>query len=242
MERHHSPEHEHGSRWLGLVFILIGTGWLLRKLHIDILPYWLLSWPMAMFVIGLLISIKTRFRRLPPLIITFIGLGFLLQKYLGLPHDLVYYIWPLLVIMLGMIILFKPKRRGGEGHKYKKGFGEYEENHNSDKLDITAIFCGSKKRVLSKNFQGGEIAAIFGGTELNLTQADFDKEAALDVSIVFGGLKIIIPNNWELKTQLTTIAAGVEDKRGNDGLQVVPEKTLILTGTIVFGGIDIQNH
>ena len=59
---------------------------------------------------------------------------------------------------------------------------------------------------------------------------------------MFGGLKIIVPSNWEVKTQMTTIAAGVEDKRGRGGLEVVPDKTLILKGTVLFGGVDIQNY
>lgn len=238
------PQHsgqELNGRWLGLLLVFIGTGWLLRKLEVDFLPPWLFSWSMGLFIIGLFVSIQTRFRRTGPIVVTLVGLAFLAYKYFDLPFSIGYLILPSLVILVGLAILFKPNNKD-EWHNRCGIKSDGDEITNKDKLEIVAIFCGSKKRIISKDFKGGEMVAVFGGVELNLTNADFDREIVIDTTVVFGGLKIIIPNNWELKTQMTSIAAGIEDKRRTDGLQVVPDKTLILTGTVVFGGIDIQNY
>lgn len=239
MEHQSHPGKAHGGRIFGFVLILFGVLWLLNRLDYIFFPNWLISVPSLMVLIGLIISIKTKFQRIGPIVVTLIGVAWLIRRHNLLPPEVSYLFWPIVLIAVGIIIVLRPKKADQEKDEFS---GCWEDKSSSDELEIDAIFCGSKKQIISKDFKGGEINLIFGGTELNLTQADFPKEVVLDVTIVFGGLKIIIPNNWELKTQLTTIAAGVEDKRSHDGLQVVPNKVLLLKGTVIFGGIDIQNH
>jgi len=176
-----------------------------------------------------------------PIFITLLGTTWLIKKYELLPPDMNYLFMPITIIILGLFILLRPKKAIDMGHKHKMG-GAWKESDTKDRLEVDSMFCGSKKHILSKDFKGGEINIIFGGTELNLSQADISKEATIDVSIMFGGLKIVVPNNWEVKTQMTTIAAGIEDKRGRGGLEVIPDKTLIIKGTVLFGGVDIQNY
>jgi hypothetical protein len=107
-------------------------------------------------------------------------------------------------------------------------------------LDIVSIFAGIKKRIMSKQFQGGDIVCVFGGAELNLTNADFISPVALDVTMVFGGTKLIIPANWEVRSEVTAIFGGVDDKRPQP-TSSIPEKTIILKGTLMFGGIEVNS-
>lgn len=235
-----TPKHTSGrdqGRWFGLFFILIGIGWMMKKMGMEIEPAWLLTWPSALILLGLFITIKQRFQGAAGFIILLIGGFFLAKHEFGLPYNLGMLIWPAILILIGLAILLKPKKK-------KDHFcsSMQEENIDRSKLDVSSVFCGSKKRVLSKEFEGGRISAIFGGAELNLSHADFASEAILDVSIVFGGLKIIVPANWEVKTELNTVAAGIEDKRYIPPMEHSPEKTLILTGSITFGGIEIVSH
>ena len=106
-------------------------------------------------------------------------------------------------------------------------------------LDITSIFAGIKKRVLSKQFKGGDITCVFGGAELNLMNADFKSPIVLDVTMIFGGTKLIMPPNWELRSEVTAIFGGVDDKRPQ--ASTVPEKIIILSGTLMFGGIEVNS-
>lgn len=236
MQSHHSTDK---GRWFGLFFILLGIGWLFKKMDTDIFPAWLLSWPSAVILLGLFVGIKHRFARVMPFVLILIGSLFLARNYFGLDYNFNVVLWPSLLILFGLLILIKPKK----SHKKCQPMEEIvEETDDLNKLAISSVFCGAKKRVLSKSFEGGQISAIFGGTELNLSQADFEGEAVLDISIVFGGVKIVVPSNWEIKTNLTTVAAGIEDKRMMLNMEHSPEKTLILEGSVVLGGIEIVSH
>lgn len=112
--------------------------------------------------------------------------------------------------------------------------------HYADFLDVTAIFGGIKKKVLSKNFKGGDVLAIMGGTEINLTQADFNGRIMIDSFTMFGGNKLIIPPDWEVQSDVVAIFGGIEDKRP-PATQQNSGKTIFLDGTCLFGGIEIKS-
>jgi predicted membrane protein len=115
-------------------------------------------------------------------------------------------------------------------------------NHKEDFLDSTCIFSGSKKIIISKNFKGGDVVTVFGGTELDFSQADMTKPVTLEITTIFGGTKLIIPSNWEIKSEAVMIFGGIEDKRRMQTITGEPEKTLILRGTVLFGGIEIKSY
>jgi len=108
-------------------------------------------------------------------------------------------------------------------------------------IDSTAILGGLKKVVVSKNFQGGRITCFLGGAEIDLSQADIQGEVRLEITQVLGGIKLIVPSHWDIKTEMTAFFAGIEDKRAIGGRMIDPGKRLVLHGTSVMAGIDIRN-
>jgi hypothetical protein len=112
---------------------------------------------------------------------------------------------------------------------------------SEDFIDATTILGGIHKNILSKNFKGGDITIFMGGAEINLSQADIQGTACLDITQIMGGTKIIIPPHWEVRSQLTSIFGNIEDKRTNIG-NTDPNKVLIIDGSSVFGGIEIRNY
>lgn len=107
--------------------------------------------------------------------------------------------------------------------------------------DIVSIFSGVKKTILSKQFVGGEIVCVFGGAELNLTNADFNSPVVLDLVQIFGGTKLIVPANWEIRAEAATIFGGIEDKRRQPP-NTLADKVLILKGSIIFGGVEVSSY
>jgi predicted membrane protein len=111
----------------------------------------------------------------------------------------------------------------------------------TDRITIDAIFSGVNRKMMTKNFQGGKITAAFGGADIDLTQADFSGVVTIQVDIIFGGVKMIVPPHWDIRTEVTNIAAGLEDKRFFREGGVDPNKIVILKGTILFGGLEIKS-
>ncbi|AMR31966.1 hypothetical protein A0256_11300 [Mucilaginibacter sp. PAMC 26640] len=113
---------------------------------------------------------------------------------------------------------------------------------HDDILDATAIFGGVNKTIFSKSFRGGDITNIFGGTELDFTHADIQGRAIIDVTQVFGGTKIIVPADWQVITDMSSIFAGVDDKRLKHLRPVNSTKVLILKGVSLFAGLEIRSY
>jgi hypothetical protein len=112
---------------------------------------------------------------------------------------------------------------------------------SEDYIDSTAFFGGVHKKIVSKNFKGGDVVTIMGGTEIDLSQADFTGMVKLDVVQIMGATKIIVPAHWEVRTDVTAIFAGFEDKRQQPTVNN-PDKILLIDGTSLFGGIELKNY
>jgi predicted membrane protein len=108
-------------------------------------------------------------------------------------------------------------------------------------LDVVTIFGNVKKLVYSKNFKGGDIVSIFGGSEINLTHADFNGNIAIEMVQIFGGAKLIVPPHWQIRSEMVAVFGGIEDKRAPQN-SYDEEKVVILSGTTFFGGIEIRSY
>jgi predicted membrane protein len=111
-----------------------------------------------------------------------------------------------------------------------------------DYLDAVSVFGGVKKTILSKNFKGGEIVNVFGGAELDFTQADIQGQVVIDITQIFGGTKIVVPSNWRVVPDLAAVFASVDDKRIRTSAPTDSDKILILKGVSIFAGVDIRSY
>ncbi|RFZ82096.1 hypothetical protein DYU05_15830 [Mucilaginibacter terrenus] len=111
-----------------------------------------------------------------------------------------------------------------------------------DVLDATAIFGGVNKTIFSKNFRGGDITNIFGGSELDFTHADINGMVYIDITQVFGGTKIIVPANWQVVSDISAIFAGTDDKRIKSMRPINADKVLVLKGVSLFAGVEIRSY
>jgi len=120
---------------------------------------------------------------------------------------------------------------------YKSEYSGYKD----DFIDITSFMGSAQRIVVSKNFRGGDITCFMGGAEINLTQADISGPVVIDMTAVMGGVKLIVPPNWEVKSEVNTIMGGVEDKRQVQGKIIDFNKVLVLKGTAFMGGIELRS-
>ena len=110
-----------------------------------------------------------------------------------------------------------------------------------DRINESVIFSGVNRKLMTKDFQGGKATVIFGGLDLDLTQVDFTGIVTLDLEVGFGGVKLLVPPHWDVRTEVSNIAAGLEDKRMFREGGVDTNKVLILKGTLLFSGLEIKS-
>lgn len=110
-----------------------------------------------------------------------------------------------------------------------------------DRIKESVIFSGVNRKLMTKNFQGGKATVIFGGLDLDLMQVDFTGIAILDLEVGFGSVKLFVPSHWDVRTEVSNIAAGLEDKRMFREGGVDTNKVLLLKGTLLFSGVEIKS-
>lgn len=228
----------------GLFILVIGIVALMRT-SIPGFPRWAFGWEILLLAFGLFIGLRHNFRGGAWLVLVLVGGIFLLRRIF--PEFSFNQIWPLVLIVLGLFIILRPRRGWKlDGTKKTDGssdsvFTEDIDYSKDDFVESTSIFGGAKKIIISKNFKGGNVENIFGGTELDLSQADFTGTAVIELTTIFGGTKLLVPSNWSVKSEAVTIFGGIEDKRRMQTITEASEKTLLIRGTVIFGGIDIKS-
>lgn len=108
-------------------------------------------------------------------------------------------------------------------------------------LKVDNFFSDTKKVILSKNFLGGNITSIFGSTNLNFLQADLKQPVVIDTFQLFGSTKIIVPMNWRVSSNVSSIFGEVDDRRPSFEITTDDNKKIYITGTSIFGGLTIKN-
>lgn len=172
------------NRWIwGTALLLIGVGFFLNALGIpgvrDLVVQW---WPLVFVVIGLgdLLTgnpFNGVFWCLLGVVVSLFTSGTV--SYSG---NLWSILWPLALALIGLRLLLRPL------------LGKRARLENRHFADSSAVFGGTEKRVDSQEFKGSTVNAIFGGATLDLRDARIAEEGAvIDVSVVFGGVEIVVP-------------------------------------------------
>ncbi len=240
---------------IGVIVMIIGFGLLLRKMDFILFPHWLFSWELLLIVIGALVGLRNKFQGIGWLVLILVGGFFLVDDLPGM-HWIRSYSLPLGIIVVGFFLVFRSaivRSFGDRGDsRYKNQVKEsndatentgntVNESNSDDFIDITTVFGSIKKKVLSKNFKGGQATIMFAGSEVDFTHADIEGVAVIDMVVGFGGLELVVPSNWDVKSEMAAILGGIEDKRSNTA-NIDPNKRLILKGTCMFGGVEIKSY
>ncbi|MFC2137357.1 LiaI-LiaF-like domain-containing protein [Bacteroidota bacterium] len=225
-----------GRLIVGLILLFAGAMMVAKHLHwIDYDAFHVIfSWPALLITIGTIGAINNKNNAINYIIII-IGLVFILGRLPGVHFDVKRLIWPFIFIFLGLLILTKQGRYGERFRGFKK------EGSAADYIDDTLVFGGGRMNITSKEFKGGRITAIFGGSEYDFHQAEMaDGKNILDVFHVFGGSKLLIPSDWDVKLDVISIFGGYSDKRMNLS-ESKNNKELIIKGLVIFGGGEIKS-
>lgn len=241
----------------GVILLVIGGVLFLKAIGIWF-PVWVFSWPMILIAVGVISLVKNNYDSGFGVVMVILGGFFLIKRNFGFPIEVEPYLIPVGLIILGIYLIIKRKNRDrvfddnffkrfesntGTGSSLDDGSDATQAtiSEEGDYVNAQALFTGINHRILSKNFKGGKASAIFGGTQIDLSQADLAEGASLNVEVAFGGVELIIPAHWELQINVSNVFAGVEDKRMYPQTPTDPSKVLRIYGSVIFGGLEIKS-
>jgi predicted membrane protein len=236
MFKHQRNKGRNSHHILGLVLIIVGSALILKNIgifprHIEHIIF---SWQMLLIAIGLVITLGSDGEKTSGLVAMAVGAFFLVPKIFKYTFDINIF-WPAVFIVVGLIFIFS--RRSIIKKYSESGIGD-------DFIDLVHIFSGSQKQIISDNFKGGKITAIFGGSEIDLTQAKLVQGVSdLEITCVFGGVTLIVPGDWNVRVEVTPVLGGFDERQLASNTKFVDmSKTLIIKGTVVFGGGEIKRY
>ncbi len=245
-----------GGLIVGLIVIAVGVLFLLRNVGIlyfdDIWQYW----PVILIVIGIskLANTPSASQVSSGIIIAGLGTVFLLRNLGYIYGNIWEYVWPGILIAVGLSILVKHLERQGQGldpgppppgtgTSFPTSSAFNASTSGANYLHAECVFSGTRQRLETQDFLGGKVTTIFGGAEIDLRGVGTKREeVSIKAEAVFGGIELWVPAHWHTIVRGTGVFGGFEDKTfpAAPGTSANAPR-LIVTGSAIFGGVVVKN-
>jgi predicted membrane protein len=224
------PGKNSEQSWLAITIIIVGGIFLLQSFDFLHLGHFIGGWwPIILVAFGF---IKLQGSDRPNGAILFIaGLVFLLATLDILNWGSLFRLWPLIILYIGFNMLMRSQGKPG------LSFSSVESTDDAF-IQASAIFGSVEKVAHSDNFNGANIMSIFGGVDLDLRQVKaVEAGCVINITVLFGGAEIMVPEDWNVIITGTPIFGGLEDKtRGSEK----GSTNVTVNCTIAFGGLEIK--
>jgi predicted membrane protein len=234
----HGHHHLSSNRAvIGFILILAGLFLVIRNTGFfpDFIDHVIFSWPMLLVTIGLIMTLGAS-EKTGGIIVMAVGGFFMIPLLFRETFHMYNMFWPSIFIIIGVIFIVSRNR--GWNHGISRGVV------GDDYIDYVNVFSGGERQVVSENFKGGKVSAIFGGIELDLTKAKLSPgRNDLEIACIFGGATIIVPDDWSVKIDVTPILGGFSDSRKlSPGRTVDTNSQLVIKGAVIFGGGEVKSY
>lgn len=224
---------------IGILLIIAGCILVLKKSTVlpEPLDHFIddiiFSWQMLLIAIGV-ITLTQSDNKTPGIVLIAVGGFFLIPELFTNFFRSFNFFWPALFIVIGIVLLLNSKRIGQALNR--------PAGAKADTFDIVNIFSGAERQIITDNFLGGKVTSIFGGGEINLTKSSLAPgDNIIEITCIFGGTTIIVPENWNVIIDVTPILGGFSDSRKFKGdVMKDTTRTLTIKGVVIFGGGEIK--
>lgn len=217
----------------GVSLIAIGIAYTLDHLGYVDAHELVRFWPALLIFagIGKLIDPGSSSSRFSGALLTGIGALFLADNLDLLRFDFED-LFPLVLVLIGLRLVWIglwPRRPLAEAESVST-------------VDGMVLLGGSRRNNNSADFRGGDLMAVMGGFDIDLTRARIaNGPAVIDVFAFWGGIDIRVPEDWTVTVRGIPLLGGFEDKTMRVPEGVTPRQELIVKGLAIMGGIDIKN-
>jgi len=234
---------ENTNRFLiGILLVIAGVVLILKKTTIlpepldDFIDNIIFSWQMLLIVIGI-VTLAGSGNKTPGIVLIAVGGFFMIPQLFSNYFESFNFFWPAVFIVVGVVVLINSRRLGD-------AIRTATTDSKADMIDYVNVFSGAERQLITDNFMGGKVTSIFGGGEVDLTRSSLAQgNNVLEITCIFGGTTLIVPENWTVVIDVTPILGGFTDGRKISG-DVVKDPSRILTvkGVVIFGGGEIKCH
>lgn len=224
---------------LGLIIIAVGVIFTLDNLDIIYARDYLRWWPALLVIYG---AVKTfqpdsRGAQFWGVVLMFVGAALLIDR-LDIFYFRLWDFWPLLLVAMGAMMIWRTGSRRMAGHA--NVMGSERAADTGSLVNASAFLGGSRRNVHTQDFRGGELTAVMGGCDIDLRNASIaNNPAVIDVFAFWGGIEIKVPQGWSVSFEGTPVLGGYDDKTFRQGGEAA--QRLIIRGTIVMGGVEVRN-
>ena len=216
----------------GIALIAIGTLFTLNALNITNINIFFDGWWTLFIILPSVIGLFTEHDKMGSLIGIAIGVFLLLccQKILSFSI-----LWKLLIPTIIIIIGLKMVFNGLFGNKADEIITQFKKDGCQPKVSC-ATFSECKLNYDGEVFENAELSAIFGSVNCDLRNAVIEKDCAIKITAIFGGIEIFVPENINVKVNSNCIFGGITNKTFSQ--KDVP--TIYISGNCMFGGVEIK--
>jgi len=215
----------------GLVFIVVGVILGLNAMEITNINIFFDGWWTLFIIIPCFIDLFKDEEKTGDIVGLIIGFCLLLAS-----NDLIDFglVWklavPFILVMIGVSFIFKDSINS----KVKEEIKKLNKVNNEE---YCATFGGQTVEFEKEEFKGCNLTAVFGGIKCNLKESIIKDDCVINVSVIFGGVTIYVPDDVRVKVTSTPIFGGVSNEK-----KVLKEGKVILyiNATCLFGGVDIK--
>jgi predicted membrane protein len=233
-------EHHHITNnrvIIGVILVLAGLFLVIRNTGFfpEFIDHVIFSWPMLLVTIGLVMTLGAS-EKTAGIIVMAVGGFFMIPLLFRETFHMYNMFWPSIFIIIGVIFIIT-RRKGWNAVTSKGMVGD-------DYIDYVNVFSGGERQIVSENFRGGKVSAVFGGMELDLTKAKLAPgRNELEIACIFGGATIIVPDNWSVIIEVTPVLGGFSDSRKlSPGRNVESSSQLVIKGAVIFGGGEVKSY
>lgn len=222
----------------GISLILISIAYIMGEL--GVFDFWKVLWnfsPSILILIGIIHLVNMRNSLLNSLALIIFGVILQAAMIDLLPLSLWSAILASALIIIGLSMLINDRNRNKNSDDRP-----YSDGNSTHIISIFSLFSGAKRVVSSKDFAGGNVSTLFGGAEVDLRDAELHEDRAfIEVSCMFGGCELRVPENWEIELNGIPILGGASDKTRPVISGDLPRPKLSVRYFVIFGGFEIKN-
>lgn len=216
----------------GIILIAAGVIWALNEFNITNINVFFDGWWTLFIIVPCTIDLFTEREKAGNIIGIVIGVFLLLCCRDILSFSI---LWKLLVPAIIVIVGIKLVFTGLFGNKANEIIKKLRSEGRELKVGC-ATFSGCDMKCDNEVFEGAELTAVFGGVKCDLRNAIIEKDCAIEVSAIFGGIDIFVPAGVNVKVSSNSIFGGVSNKTAVH--KNAP--TVYVGGTCMFGGVEIK--